>query len=298
VWDCMAEILVLSSTGSLLRSFQVPSRRTPIVSPEGKVYALGPDAVVRIYDTDGQLSESFPTATYTGGYSPTFLELGPQGTVACVNLNEGARMFDSNGAQLYSVGWLSAHDVAMQLAGDGTLYVNCSSICKCGLRAYGMDGSVRWQVQAPRSIGMPQLGADGNIYLLTGNYSLNVYSPDGKQLWTYQHNGPVVYPLSGGKTAVAADSTVWYACRNETSASKGLHDLKSKLGRAQPALRKQLTVDARRRLDRLMAVKPGGKATREYRVPAGCGNDIIAAQDGKVYFSTEAGELWVILPEK
>lgn len=172
---------------------------------------LGPNGVIYAGDNNGDVhAVNAATGVRVWRYHPTnrgfgnifSVTLSPSGTIY---VGRGGQLIalDSTGAELWAVTLEpESFDFAQNIAlgQDGTLYVTCSY----RLMAFNPDGSRRYVYETGNQ-NPPAIGADGNLYLMTGS-SLTSLSPRGEVLWASE---PLQYPTS--YVAIGAEDRIYVA---------------------------------------------------------------------------------------
>lgn len=133
---------------------------------------------------------------------------------------------------------------------DGTIYANTAP----GLVALSSQGAVKWAIRA--RVGMPALGPDGTVYVVTSAGALRAFTPDGQEKWRRRVGKGLDQPVS-----VDAAGTVYV-----------------------PAVENGA----------VMALRPDGSVKWRFHLPAQhSATSAIAIADGRLYFySTRGTDLW------
>jgi len=161
-----------------------------IGSDDKKLYALNPDGTLKWKYSTWQIYYSSPA-------------IGKDGTIY-IGSSGGSKLYalnpDGTLKWRYSTGEIYGSTPA--IATDGTIYIG--SYSRSQIYALNPDGTLKWTYNTGAIFGSMALGADGTIYIGSGDNKIYAINSDGTLKWTYT-TGKRIY----GSPAISADGTLY-----------------------------------------------------------------------------------------
>jgi len=161
-----------------------------IGSDDKKLYALNPDGTLKWKYSTWQIYYSSPA-------------IGKDGTIY-IGSSGGSKLYalnpDGTLKWRYSTGKIYGSTLA--IATDGTIYIGSYSSSQ--IYALNPDGTLKWTYNTGAIFGSMALGADGTIYIGSGDKKVYAINPDGTLKWSYT-TGNTIY----GSPAISADGTLY-----------------------------------------------------------------------------------------
>ncbi|HSP14478.1 MAG TPA: HEAT repeat domain-containing protein [Thermoanaerobaculia bacterium] len=178
------------------------------VAEDGTIYTAH-NSVLESYSSDG-----VPRWRVSAGGRVTGMSLSAEQTVyLCVGGAERKGAFvaiDRDGHERWRVP-RNGPSGSTAIAVDGTIYESGKT-----LRAFAADGTLRWETSPARfNLNALAIGRDGTIYAEAAFEGVRAFSPDGRELWSF--NGQGYTRGRDGSTftlLVARDGTIYAAADN------------------------------------------------------------------------------------
>lgn len=166
-------LYAINADGSQQWSCALENSSTPVVSPDGtvyakssKLYAVNPGGIVQW--------------TYDLGMNASAVAIGPDGTLYLANgVSGGLHVIGHDGTQKWTfplLGWTMREKPAV--GADGTVYVTCSKTVggpwNSALLAFKSDGTLLWVYGSQEQLLSSAIGNDGTLY--TGSQDDHLYA--------------------------------------------------------------------------------------------------------------------------
>ena len=171
--------------------------RNPAIGSDGTIYITSMDDNLYAINPDGSPKWVFPFVDYGAA-----LAIGVDGTVYVASQDWNLYAIDPDGTQKWV--FTAADDLGRVTIGpDGTIYAG-EDMTGSNFYAINPDGTQKWVFSQHRPVSSsPAIGADGTVYVGSGNGRLFALNPDGTSKWEFHTGGNTKCP------AIGADGTIY-----------------------------------------------------------------------------------------
>jgi outer membrane protein assembly factor BamB len=212
-------------------TFQAGTDRIlPHLGPDGTVYmlfrGLATNGQYTLKALNGATGEERWSVSNAANSGP--LLVGPDGTLYAVNADGS---LSAREGRCGTLKWTYTPEpntfidtsVTCSLGADGTLYIRAVTNQPFQSRLFAIDtanGTRKWQKELDHGRGVPAIGPDGTLYLLSQDAKLTAHDPaTGAERWAFTAPRPQI--ISQGSPSVAADGTVYFIADKTVYAING-----------------------------------------------------------------------------